>query len=331
MDVRVTGSLARADDRDDTSGRAGLGSHADLGDRADIGDGDAYGSRDDLGDRAEPGSRDDLGDLGGGTPASPAAGRLRLLRARLADRLPLTLRSAVVAPTASAALVLALVALGAAVLATWVAWQHRPVPVSAAPVTSSTMIAALSPGPAGDEVSAPVVGTATTGSAGRTGAPVGEVVVDVAGRVHRPGVVRLAAGSRVVDALDRAGGALPGVDTTGVALARVLVDGEQILVDGRPGPSSDAPAGSASGPAAGSGGAGAVAAGAGTTGSGSPVNLNSATAEQLDALPGVGPVLAQRIVQWRVEHGPFGSPQQLGEVTGVGDRRLADLLPLIRI
>lgn len=226
---------------------------------------------------------------------------------------------------------LALVALGAAAVATWLAWQHRPVPVSAPPASSSAVIAALSPGATAPEsvtdsgaATTGVAGSAAARPAGGTGAPPGEVVVDVAGRVRNPGVVRLPAGSRVVDALERAGGALPGVDTTGVALARLLVDGEQVLVDGQPGPPSQAPP-------VGTGAAPGTAAGAGGGGGGSPLDLNSASAEQLDALPGVGPVLAQRIVQWRVEHGHFGSPQQLGEVTGVGDKRLADLLPLIRV
>ncbi|WP_225438720.1 ComEA family DNA-binding protein [Candidatus Frankia nodulisporulans] len=282
---------------------------------------------DDVGDPAGFGGPADPEDRPGAASGAPPAGRARLIRARVADRLPLALRSAVVAPAASAALVLALVALGAAAVATWLAWQHRPVPVSAPPASSSAVIAAVSPGATAPEsvtdsggATTGVAGSAAARPAGGTGAPPGEVVVDVAGRVRNPGVVRLPAGSRVVDALERAGGALPGVDTTGVALARLLVDGEQVLVDGQPGPPSQAPP-------AGTG----AAAGAGGGGGGSPLDLNSASAEQLDALPGVGPVLAQRIVQWRAEHGHFGSPQQLGEVTGVGDKRLADLLPLIRV
>ncbi|MCL9761749.1 ComEA family DNA-binding protein [Frankia sp. AiPa1] len=273
---------------------------------------------------------------GRGGRAQAEGSRWRLLRGRLADRLPITLRSALVAPAASAALVLALVALGAAVLSAWFAWRHRPVPLSSAPGVTSTIVAGPSAGVGAAGPADSGGASAASSSAGaRSGGPAAEVVVDVAGRVSHPGVVRLPAGARVVDALDRAGGVLPGTDTTAVALARVLVDGEQILVDGRPGAPTAASAavGASAGGTVAAGGSGAAASGAGggAAGVGNPLDLNSATAEQLDALPGVGPVLAQRIVQWRTEHGPFRSPQQLGEVTGVGDKRLTDLLPLIRI
>ncbi|EIV93354.1 ComEA family DNA-binding protein [Frankia sp. QA3] len=265
---------------------------------------------------------------------SPAAGGWHAARERLAQRFPISLRGVVTAPAASATLVLALVALAAALLATWFAWQHRPMSVAAPAVRSSAMVAA--PSATADGVSARA-GTdagqaaAAGGAAGvaataaRTGAA-GEVVVDVAGRVTRPGVVRLPAGSRVVDAIDRVGGVLAGTDTTGIGLARVLVDGEQILVDGRPGPPPAAvgPAPAADATAAGGSGGGGGA-------QNGPVDLNSASTDQLDGLPGVGPVLAGRIVQWRTEHGPFRSAEQLAEVTGLGDKRLADLLPLVKV
>ncbi|MCK9895571.1 ComEA family DNA-binding protein [Frankia sp. AgB32] len=260
-------------------------------------------------------------------------GRWRLVRQRLADWLPAGLRGAVVTPAASATLVLAMVALVAAVTATWLAWQHRPVAVSA-PATASAVAAtpvAVSGEPAARGGAAtPFRGDPAEATAAARSTGVGEVVVDVAGRVSHPGVVRLAAGSRVIDAIDRVGGALPGTDTTGIPLARVLVDGEQILVDGQPGPPAPA-----AGPPAGGGTAGSALGGTGGAGpggtTGDPVDLNNASVEQLDGLPGVGPVLAQRIVEWRAAHGPFRSPDQLGEVTGVGDRRLADLLPLVRV
>ncbi len=159
----------------------------------------------------------------------------------------------------------------------------------------------------------------SSGAAARS--PAAQIVVEVVGKVRSPGVLTLPAGSRVVDSLAQAGGVLPGTETTGLALARRLVDGEQILVDGRPGPAPPQPAGA--GTSEGAGSSGAVPA--------APLNLNTATAEALDGLPGVGPVLAQRIVEWRKAHGDFTSPRQLGEVTGVGDRRLADLLPLIAV
>lgn len=134
--------------------------------------------------------------------------------------------------------------------------------------------------------------------------PAGEVVVDVAGKVAHPGVVTLPLGARVGDALHAAGGPLPGVDLSALNLARKLVDGEQVLVGIAP------PPGTAAGPA--------------TAGSGL-VNLNTATADQLESLPGVGPVLAQRIVDWRQTHGAFRSVEQLREVSGIGAAKYADL------
>ncbi|MGW7363340.1 helix-hairpin-helix domain-containing protein [Streptomyces sp. NPDC054841] len=144
--------------------------------------------------------------------------------------------------------------------------------------------------------------------------PAARIVVDVSGKVRRPGVLRLPAGSRVADALRAAGGVRAGTDITGLNRARVLMDGEQVVVGVVPPLGGPAP-----GPA---GGGGAPAAG--------PVSLNSATAEQLDTLPGVGPVLAQHIVDYRTEHGGFRSVDELREVTGIGDRRFADLQALVR-
>ncbi len=135
-------------------------------------------------------------------------------------------------------------------------------------------------------------------------APTGEVVVAVAGLVVRPGLVRLPAGSRVDDAVRAAGGVVAGADPGLLNLARTLVDGEQVLVG------VDAPPGA--GPAA-------------PTAAGGAVDLNAATVADLDALPGIGPVLAQRIVDWRTEHGRFASVEQLREVTGIGDAKYADL------
>lgn len=157
----------------------------------------------------------------------------------------------------------------------------------------------------------------SSGSGLSSGAPARRLVVDVIGKVRRPGVYRLADGARVDDALRAAGGALPRVDLSGLNLARKLADGEQIAV-GVPGTLG-----------------GEVAPPSGlATGSGSaspPVDLNTATVEQLDTLPGVGPVLAQRIVDWRTTHGSFESVDQLGEVDGIGPSRLADLRPLVTV
>jgi competence protein ComEA len=144
------------------------------------------------------------------------------------------------------------------------------------------------------------------------------VTVDVAGKVRRPGVATLPAGSRVVDALRRAGGARGGVDLSGLNLARVLVDGEQILVGRRTA-------------AAAPGGLAASASTAAPPATGTLVNLNTATAEELDTLPGVGPVTAQKILQWRAAHGAFSAVDELLEVDGIGEKTLADLAPLVTL
>jgi len=175
--------------------------------------------------------------------------------------------------------------------------------------------AALSPGrplasPAASPGAQPVAGAAASPTAG------GYVVVDVAGRVRRPGVIQLPVGSRVIDALRKAGGARPKVDLSTLNLARPLADGEQILV-GRPAVSAGGVAGAAS--AASPATAGAL------------VNLNSATQEQLETLPGVGPVTAQKILDWRGAHGRFSSVDELMEVSGIGEKTLARLAPYLTL
>ncbi|MEU8650100.1 ComEA family DNA-binding protein [Streptomyces sp. NPDC048737] len=169
-------------------------------------------------------------------------------------------------------------------------------------------------GPAQPSASAPGPGGAGTAGAGPAGA---QIVVDVSGKVRDPGIHRLPAGSRVVDALAAAGGVRPGTNTDGLNRARFLVDGEQVVVGGPPGTGGQ-PAGA--GP-----GGGAVGAGPPT-----PVSLNTATADQLDTLPGVGPVLAQHIVDYRTQHGGFRSVDELREVNGIGERRFSDLRNLVR-
>ncbi|OEV08674.1 DNA-binding protein [Streptomyces nanshensis] len=150
------------------------------------------------------------------------------------------------------------------------------------------------------------------------------LVVDVGGKVRKPGIYKLPHGSRVADALEAAGGVRPGTDVTGLNRARRVVDGEQIVAGG-------APTGSGAGQGAGGTGTGAQP-GGGTAADGpggGTVSLNSASAEQLETLPGVGPVLAQHIVEYREEHGGFTSVDQLQEVDGIGDRRLADIKPKV--
>lgn len=198
----------------------------------------------------------------------------------------------------------------------------QPRPMLAADTTSTGPPAGPAPVAPGGSLKSPLAGRSPAAAA--TGSPpavVGVVVVDVAGKVRKPGVYRLPAGSRVDDAVRAAGGLLSGVDPALVNLARKLADGEQLLVGLVP-PTD----GSASGGVGGSGapaGPGAAPAG--------PLDLNTATLAQLDALPGVGPVLAQRILDWRTEHGRFDSVDQLRGVTGIGDSKYADLKSLVAV
>ena len=158
----------------------------------------------------------------------------------------------------------------------------------------------------------------------------GRVTVHVAGAVQDPGVYRLATGARVDDALRSAGGPRERADLTAVNLAARLEDGRQVIVPER----AAAVPTSASPGAAGAQSAGASTAGAAATGAvppGAPINLNTATLEQLDTLDGVGPGIAQRILDYREQHGGFSRVEELGEVPGIGAKRLATLTPLVTV
>ncbi|MEO9240390.1 MAG: ComEA family DNA-binding protein, partial [Jatrophihabitantaceae bacterium] len=220
---------------------------------------------------------------------------------------------------------LVLAALVAGVVGCWV-WSSRPhrigSPVSAAvagPIgTALTSLpsgaASVAPPPVspGGSLASPAARASSGGPA--------ELVVDVVGKVHRPGIYRLPTGARVDDAVSAAGGVLAGVDPVTVNLARKLTDGEQVVI-GLAVPAAQ-PASADPGNAAAGGSAGSPA---------GPVDLNTATATQLDALPGVGPVLAQRIVDWRTQHGRFNSVDQLQSVSGIGDAKYADLKALVTV
>jgi len=149
-----------------------------------------------------------------------------------------------------------------------------------------------------------------------------QVVVDVAGWVRKPGVYSFSQGERAVDAIRKAGGARTGADLTSINLAALLSDGEQIIV-GKAG--SGTPVSSTSTGSSGVGG------GSGAPGPGSPVNLNTATLEQLESLPGIGPAFAQRILDYRTQHGSFRTVDDLLNVSGIGDKRLADLKPDVTV
>jgi competence protein ComEA len=151
---------------------------------------------------------------------------------------------------------------------------------------------------------------ATPGTAPK---PTDDLVIDVVGKVRKPGIVTVPKGSRVFDAIEAAGGLKGKIDAGSVNLARVLTDGEQILIGTTPASVPGGPAGAAPGaPPA-------------------KINLNTATAEQLDTLPGVGPVTAQAILSWREENGRFTSVDDLLDVKGIGDATLADLRNLVTV
>jgi competence protein ComEA len=164
---------------------------------------------------------------------------------------------------------------------------------------------------------APAVEPVGAGQAPAAGAAPATVTVDVAGKVRRPGIAVLDAGARVVDALEAAGGAKPGVDVSDLNLARVLVDGEQVVVGVPP------PAGAAAAAPLPTG----AAAGAPVT----LVNLNTATEAELDTLPEVGPVTAASILAWRDQHGGFTSVDELLEVDGIGEVTLGKLAPYVTV
>ena len=171
-----------------------------------------------------------------------------------------------------------------------------------------TLVLLLRGRPAEESVPVPM---SVPGTARVPQVPARQVVVAVGGKVRRPGLLRLPAGSRVDDAVRAAGGVLPGVTDPMLNLARPLADGEQVLV-----------------------GVPAQPGVPGTTGgTGQPVllDLNAATLTDLDALPGIGPVMAQRIVDWRTEHGRFASVDQLREVSGIGEAKYQTLKPKVRV
>ncbi len=176
------------------------------------------------------------------------------------------------------------------------------------------------PGSGETRVDADAGGAGSGGAHPDDGASVVEarvVLVHVAGAVANPGVVELAEGARVLDAVARAGGAADDAELTAVNLARVVVDGEQIVVP-RVG---EVPA-TAPGPSAG---------GAASSGAAGLVNLNVADATTLETLPGVGPAIAARIIAWRDENGPFRSVDELLAVSGIGEKTLDGFRELVTV
>ncbi len=236
----------------------------------------------------------------------------------LHDRLPPTLQGRVQIGASHLTVVALLVAAALAVTAWWVIRADGGgtiVPTAAEPMTTPDSAVAVVPA-GGSTSTEDATGAPSSTTPTDTGEQV--VVVDVAGKVRRPGIASLPLGSRVVDAIEAAGGPRRGVDLTTVNLARLLVDGEQIVVGVPPPAGVAAPAASAQG--------------ASSAGVPAPlVNLNSATQAELETLPGVGPVTAAAILQWRTDNGAFSSVDELLEVSGIGDATLAEIAPFVTI
>ncbi|MGO9383007.1 MAG: ComEA family DNA-binding protein [Mycobacterium sp.] len=217
-------------------------------------------------------------------------------------------------PGRAGAIALAVVAALAVLITVFTVLRDRPAPVMSAKL--------------------PPVEKAATASPKSSANPDRPVVVSVVGLVHTPGLVTLAPGARVADALQAAGGAVTGADTIGLNMARPLGDGEQIVVGLAPVPGQKTALGSSvasgSAPRSGAPAPGPVS-GSVKPKTGEVLDLNTATVEQLDALPGVGPVTAAAIVAWRQANGKFTSVDQLADVDGIGPARLDKLRALVRV
>ena len=187
--------------------------------------------------------------------------------------------------------------------------QHRRHLLAAAVALVLLLLAAHLLLPAGTTTPAAPLPPSPGLAAGATQAPHARVVVDVVGAVRRPGLYRLEQGSRIADAVARAGGATPKAELSQVNLAAPLADGEQVVVPKR-------------------GAAGAALPGAAGSPS-APIQLSTATLEQLDTLPGVGPSTAQKILDYRTKHGAFSSVEELDAVPGIGPKRLDQLRDLV--
>lgn len=250
--------------------------------------------------------------------------------------LPGPLRHVRIRPAWGAVLGLALVGLVAAAILGVRAWgaasaaEPTAVPPPVRPGASASAAGGAGSGASGSGASgtasagaaasgaAPPGGALRPSTASRDAPPSGTVVVHVVGQVRSPGVVRLPNGARVEDAVRAAGGAAGSAQLSALNLARVLVDGEQVVV---PAPGDPVATGAAPGPAP----------GAAPRAPGGRIDLNTADVATLDTLPGVGPVTAQKIVEWRTAHGRFSSVDELAEVPGIGPKLLEQLAPLVRV
>ncbi|MHA7223871.1 helix-hairpin-helix domain-containing protein [Arthrobacter sp. RHLT1-20] len=248
-----------------------------------------------------------LGLTAAGVPESAGSGR-RPVAARLRRRAGLG--------------VAVLLGVAAALLGGWFWWRVATGGPEVVPLSEVSAAGIQQSGPDADALSAP------TGAATET--KPASIFVHIAGAVAKPGVLELPEGSRVHEAIAAAGGSTASADPGRLNLAAVLEDGQRILVPEQGGAGTAEPA-----PGAAGAGESGTSTGTGSTGSngsgGGKVNLNTAGVEELGTLPRVGPVLAQRIVDWRSQHGKFQTVEELDAVDGVGPKLLAALLPLVRV
>jgi competence protein ComEA len=214
-------------------------------------------------------------------------------------------------PGRAGVIALAVVGIIAVLATVFTLMRDKPPPISSAKLPPVEMVSTA---------------TSTPGAAPK---PDGPVVVSVVGLVRKPGLVTLEPGARIADALTAAGGTVDGADLIGLNMARRINDGEQIIVGIAAAPGEPAAMGSSS-----TGDAGTVPPANGHTGSpsapGGLVDLNTATVDDLDTLPGIGPVTAAAIIAWRDANGRFTSVDQLGDVDGIGPARLEKLRDHVR-
>ncbi|MGH3969697.1 MAG: ComEA family DNA-binding protein, partial [Mycobacterium sp.] len=218
-------------------------------------------------------------------------------------------------PGRAGAIALAAIAAVAVLITVFTLIRDQPAPVVSAKLPPVEMVASRSP------------------AAGPPAGPAQPVVVSVVGLVRTPGLVTLAPGARIDDALKAAGGVLDGADTIGLNIARPIGDGEQIVVGIAPPKGQPTALGSSvsSGPAVAAPGPPGKPAQSTSAQRGEILDLNTATVQQLDTLPGIGPVTAAAIVAWRDANGKFNSVDQLADVDGIGPARLEKLRALVRV
>jgi competence protein ComEA len=252
-------------------------------------------------------------DTGADEPANPDTRLSRWLPAASPDDGPGWIAAIRADPGRAGLYALGAVAVVAVLVTIFAMMRDRPPPITSAKLPPVQMVSSAKPTP--------------------SGSPAAEqpAVVSVVGLVHKPGLVTLQPGARIADAVTAAGGALDGADLLGLNMAQRLTDGTQIVVGIAPAPGQPTRLGSSVAPSTGGSASSSSPSAKPSASPSAPIDLNTATVEQLDALPGVGPVTAAAIVAWRDANGKFTSVDQLGDVDGIGPARLDKLRSLVRV